>query len=93
MMADYVRNDSRWDSAAAAHWRRLPEAEREVWRELVRVRLHRLALGPQTVESLAAGWAHDPSMVVGEPPQYAPGPKSGPRRLFSESEMVGFPRA
>jgi hypothetical protein len=92
-MADYVRDDRRWDAAAAANWRRLPEDEREIWRELVRVRLRSWAPGPNTVESLAAGWAHDPAMVVGEPPQYAPGPKSGPRRVFSDSELVGLPRA
>jgi hypothetical protein len=92
-MADYARDDSRWDAAAAAKWRRLPEEEREYWRELVRARLHRLGLGPNTVEAMAAGWAHDPTMVVGEPPQYAPGPRSGPRRLFSDAELVGLPRA
>jgi hypothetical protein len=92
-MADYVRNDSRWDAAATAHWRRLPEDEREYWRGLVRTRLRSWAPGPLTLESLAAGWAHDPAMVVGEPPQYAPGSKSGPRRVFSDSELAGLPRA
>jgi hypothetical protein len=75
-------DDAAFDRAAEANWESLSEAERDVWRTLVRERLPELAHSSWWLEGLARAWAHDPSSVVDfPPPPEGPGAKRGPRRL------------
>jgi hypothetical protein len=84
----HVPNYAAWDRAAAANWARVPEEQKEVWRDLVRERLPGFAKSPKWLEGLASGWAYDPRMVVGPATPETRGPECGPRRLFSDPETL-----
>jgi hypothetical protein len=69
----------RFDREADAQWGTMWEAAREHWRDRTRLRFKDWILDkPSWVESIAKGWAYEPTFFPDEPPTPVPGSVLGP---------------